>query len=198
MSNITVKVHCPIGAAVRVRLDGEERNEISVPEGQGVKVFIEQVPNGNRPSKSELFKIYLSSIFGKRIRYGADVPSPFRAEFAGTIAPGTEGTVGFSLVCLEGRYRIVPDQDVFVKGSVRSCEVNDDSGLWKAALGVILVPLLVILSLGLVALFSSEVPAVAQAGFGTLYVIMMLAGIGMFLQKTKHKRYYSTGVEQNE
>ena len=198
MSEITVKVHCPIGAAVRVILDGEERSEISVPDGQGVKVLAEQVPNGNRPSKSELFKTYLSSIFGKRIRYGSDIPSPFRAEFAGTIAPGTEGTVGLSLVCLDGHYRIVPDRDVFIKGSVRSCEINDDSGLWKGALSVILVPLLIILSLGLAALFSVEVPPVAQAGFATLYAVVMLAGIWMFLQRTKHKRYYSTGVENNE
>ena len=198
MGEIQVKVHCPIGTSVRTYLDGAERNTVQAADGQAVKVSVVQDSVSGRPGKAELLKLYYSSVFGQKIRYGIDMPSPFRAVFEGTVTAGAEGQVEFSLVCLDGHYRIVPDRECFTPGSVRSYEENLDSGLWKLVLGSILMPLLIVLSLGFAALWDASVPAAARAVFGTLYAIIILGGVFLFFSKTRRKRYYSTGVERNE
>lgn len=198
MSEISVKVHCPIGTEVKVFLNGEERRTIEAAERPAL-VRIEQVPFGKgRMPGREKMKQYYSSVFGQKIRYGIDMPSPFRAVFEGAIVPGTEGQVGFSLVCLDGHYRIVPERECFTQGSIRSYEENQDSGLWKIVLGSILLPLIMILSLGFAALWDASIPAAARAAFGTIYALIILGGVFLFCSRTRRKRYYSTGVESDE
>ena len=198
MSEISVKVHCPIGTEIKVFLNGEERRTIETTDRPSV-VRIEQVPSekGRMPNGEKL-KRYYASVFGQKIRYGIDIPSPFRAVFEETVAQGTEGQVAYSLLCLDGHYRIVPEYDSSVRGSVRSYEENLDSSLWKVVLGSILLPMLIILCLGFAALWSASVPAAARAVFGTLYAVIILGGVFLFFSKTRRRRYYSTGVENDE
>jgi hypothetical protein len=197
MSELSVKVHSPAGTDVKVFLNGTEGTEIETG-GQPVSVRIEQQPLPCGLSRKEKLGVYYASVFRKRLRYGTDIPTPFRARFTGTVRAGEEGTLGFSLACMEGHYRILPDRDCFVPGSVRSQEVNEDSGLWKLVLGTVLLPLLIILFLAVWALFRSEAPTVAKSAFGILYGVLIIGAVGMFLERTRRTRSYPTGAEQNE
>ena len=192
MSEINVKVHCPAGTEVRTYLDDTECAGITLPSERPVKVMIEQQADGKRPSGWELYRLYFSCIVGRKIRYGVDVPSPFRASFEGIIAPGTEGTVSFSLVCMEGRYRIVPDRECFVKDSVKSYEINDDSRVWSVVLCTVLVPLLIVFVLALTALWNGDVPQAARVGFGIGYCVIMIGALAVMFGKVKKKRKYTT------
>ena len=191
---VNVKVHHPAGTDVKVYLNGAECSEIET-DGQPVSVIIEQTPKGTEGGRSERLKLYYASVFGRKLRYGTDVPSPFRARFSGTLKPGTEGTVSFTLACMEGRYRIVPEGNCFIKGSVQSMEINDDSGLFKIVLGTVLIPLLIIFSLAFAALYKPDVPTVARIGFGIVYAVIIAGALFVFFEKTRRKRYYP---EENE
>ncbi|MBO7631373.1 MAG: hypothetical protein J6S78_03485 [Lachnospiraceae bacterium] len=194
---LIIKVHCPAAANVKVFLNGTERTEIET-DGNPVEVRVLQVLPDGGAARGEKLRVYYGSVFGRKLRYGTDVESPFHAGFEGTIRAGEEGTVGFTLTCMEGRYRIYPERECFVEGSVRSYERNEDSGLWKLVLGSVLLPLLIILLLAFRALGRSDAPVAAKAAFGILYGILMIGAIGLFFYRTRHTRYYSTGVEHNE
>ena len=197
MSELRIKVHSPAGTDVKVFLNGIEASEIET-NGQPVTVRVEQQPLPCGLTRKEKLQIYFASVFRRKLRYGTDIPTPFRARFTGTIRAAEEGTVGFSLAGMEGRYRIRPERDCFVPGSVKSQEINEDSGLWKLVLGAVLLPLLIILALAVWALLRSEAPTVGKAAFGILYGVLIIGAVGMFLERTRRTRSYPMGAEQNE
>ena len=197
MSELRIKVHSPAGTDVKVFLNGAECTEIET-NGQPVTVRVEQQPLPCGLTRKEKMQIYFASVFRRKLRYGTDIPTPFRARFTGTIRAAEEGTVGFSLACMEGRYRILSERDCFVPGSVKSQEINEDSGLWKLVLGAVLLPLLIILALAVWALLRSEAPTVGKAAFGILYSVLIIGAVGMFLERTRRTRSYPMGAEQNE
>ena len=197
MSELRIKVHSPAGTDVKVFLNGIEASELET-NGQPVTVRVEQQPLPCGLTRKEKLQIYFASVFRRKLRYGTDIPTPFRARFTGTIRAAEEGTVGFSLACMEGRYRILPDRDCFVPGTVKSLEINEDSGLWKLVLGAVLLPLLIILALAVWALLRSEAPTVGKAAFGILYGVLIIGAVGMYLERTRRTRSYPMGAEQNE
>ena len=182
MAQITVHVRTPQGTAVKTYINGQETSSAEV-QGEAVRIRVEQVKTDNIQSFGQKLGRYLSNLTpGRKIRYGLDVPSPFRAQYEGELVlKGTDETVNLTLVTEDGHFALIPDEpDRFRKETVKNREINDDRAVWGILLGSVLAVLLVIYVLAMIALLKGEdIPSVAKAMFGALYTV--LAGTAAFL-----------------
>lgn len=193
MSHMTVICHCPSGKAVRIWMNGKERSALSTEKGEHVSIRIEQQPDTVPAPFSKRLRQYMGAVFLRRkLRYGLDVPSPFRAVWEGNVIAGEETEdITFTLACMDGRYAVIPDSERYEKASVRSYEINDDNKVWAVLLGSILVPLVLIYALALTVLLRDDTaPAGGKILVSCIYTVIMLAAFGILFGKTQRVRQH--------
>ena len=190
MAQINVHVRAPQGTAVKTYINGQETSAAEVQSGEPVRIRVEQIRNGNDESLGHKLASYMKNLTpGRKIRYGLDVPSPFRAQYGGELVSKADGeTVYFSLVSEDGHYALIPDEpDRFRKETVKNREINDDRAVWGILLGSVLAVLLIVYALAMIALFQGDdVPAVARALFGALYTVLAGTAAYLFIRKMIH------------
>lgn len=183
MAQISVHVRTPMGTAVKTYINGQEASSAEVQMNEPVRIRVEQTKTGTDESIGHKLTSYMKALTpGRKIRYGLDVPSPFRAQYEGELIPKADSErIAFTLVTEDGHFALIPDEpDRFRKETVRNREINDDRAVWGILLGSILAVLLIVYALAMVALFGGEeIPALAKALFGALYTV--LAGTAAFL-----------------